>query len=87
MTYPVAIIMAQEAWPRNLGLAGGLVMGLGWLPGGVGASATGLLADSAGLQRALSTLVVPLLVGVAAIGAYAVTRSRSRRFPRVPWVR
>ena len=87
MTYPVAIIMAQEAWPRNIGLAGGLVMGLGWLPGGVGASALGLLADSAGLQHALSTLVVPLLVGVAAIGAYAVTRSRSRRFLRIPWVR
>ena len=87
MTYPVAIIMAQEAWPRNLGLAGGLVMGLGWLPGGVGASATGLLADSAGLQRALSTLVVPLLVGVAAIGSYALIRSRTRTFPNAPWVR
>ena len=87
MTYPVAIIMAQEAWPRNLGLAGGLVMGLGWLPGGVGASALGLLADSAGLQRALSTLVVALLVGVAAIAAYAIVRSRTRPFPNAPWVR
>ena len=87
MTYPVAIIMAQEAWPRDIGLAGGLVMGLGWLPGGVGASATGLLADSAGLDRALATLVVPLVAGVAAIGAYAVIRSRTRRFPSGPWVR
>ena len=87
MTYPVAIIMAQEAWPRNIGLAGGLVMGLGWLPGGVGASAIGLLADSAGLQRALSTLVAPLLVGVAAIGAYAVIRTRTRHSPGIPWVR
>ena len=85
MTYPVAIIMAQEAWPRNIGLAGGLVMGLGWLPGGVGASALGLLADSAGLQRALSTLVVPLLVGVAAIGAYAAIRIRGKRAPGTPW--
>ena len=87
MTYPVVIIMAQEAWPRNLGLAGGLVMGLGWLPGGVGASATGLLADSAGLPRALSTLVVPLLAGVAAIGIYAVIRTRTRWFRRVSWAR
>ena len=87
MTYPVAIIMAQEAWPRNIGLAGGLVMGLGWLPGGVGASALGLLADSAGLERALATLVVPLLAGVAAIGAYAVVRSRTRWFPSSRWVR
>lgn len=87
MTYPVAIIMAQEAWPRNIGLAGGLVMGLGWLPGGIGASAIGLLADGAGLQRALSTLVVPLLAGVAAIAAYAIVRSRTRRCPGGPWVR
>ena len=87
MTYPVAIIMAQEAWPRDIGLAGGLVMGLGWLPGGVGASATGLLADSAGLERALATLVVPLVAGVAAIGAYSVIRGRTRRFPSGPWVR
>ena len=78
MTYPVAIIMAQEAWPRNIGLAGGLVMGLGWLPGGIGASALGLMADSGGLERALATLVVPLLAGVAAIGAYAVVRYRQR---------
>ncbi len=87
MTYPVVIIMAQEAWPRNIGLAGGLVMGLGWLPGGVGASAIGLLADSAGLQRALSTLVVPLLAGVAAIAAYAIVRSRTRRSLATPWMR
>ena len=87
MTYPVAIIMAQEAWPRNIGLAGGLVMGLGWLPGGVGASALGLLADGAGLEHALSTLVVPQLVGVAAIGTYAVIRGRTRTFANAPWVR
>ena len=87
MTYPVAIIMAQEAWPRNIGLAGGLVMGLGWLPGGIGASAVGLLADRAGLERALATLAVPLLVGVAAIGVYAVIRLRTRSAPSTPWVR
>ena len=90
MTYPVAIIMAQEAWPRNLGLAGGLVMGLGWLPGGIGASAIGLLADSAGLQHALSTLVVPLLAGVAAIGAYAAIVGQPHDAAcatALPWVR
>ena len=78
MTYPVAIIMAQEAWPQNIGFAGALVMGLGWLPGGIGASALGVMADSAGLERALSTLVVPLLAGVAAIGGYAAIRWRRR---------
>ena len=75
-TYPVAIIIAQEAWPRNIGLAGGLIMGLGWLPGGVGASAVGMMADNVGLARALATQAVPLAVGVLAIGAYALLLAR-----------
>ena len=75
-TYPVAIIIAQEAWPRNIGLAGGMIMGLGWLPGGVGASAVGMLADNIGLARALATGVIPLLAGVLAVGGYAVLRAR-----------
>ena len=77
-TYPVAIIIAQEAWPRNIGLAGGMIMGLGWLPGGVGASAVGLLADDVGLERALATQVVPLLVGVVSVTGYAVLNRRTR---------
>ena len=75
-TYPVAIIIAQEAWPRNIGLAGGMIMGLGWLPGGVGASAVGVLADSFGLARPLATGVIPLLVGVLAVGAYGLLGAR-----------
>ena len=75
-TYPVAIIIAQEAWPRNIGLAGGMIMGLGWLPGGVGASAVGMMADSFGLARALATGVIPLLVGVLAVGGYALLSAR-----------
>ena len=75
-TYPVAIIIAQEAWPRNIGLAGGMIMGLGWLPGGIGASAVGMMADNIGLARALATGAIPLLVGVLAIGGYALLNSR-----------
>ena len=75
-TYPVAIIIAQEAWPRNIGLAGGLIMGLGWLPGGIGASAVGMMADNVGLARALATQAVPLAVGVLAMGAYALLLAR-----------
>ena len=40
-SFPVSIAAAQEAWPRSIGVASGLVTGLGWLPGGVGASFTG----------------------------------------------
>lgn len=83
-TYPVAIIIAQEAWPRNIGLAGGMIMGLGWLPGGVGASAVGMMADSFGLARALATGVIPLLVGVLAVGGYALLGARARGASRLP---
>lgn len=75
-TYPVVIVIAQEAWPQNIGLAGGMIMGLGWLPGGVGASAVGMMADSFGLARALATGVIPLLVGVLAVGGYALLSTR-----------
>ena len=77
-TYPVAIIIAQEAWPRNIGLAGGMIMGLGWLPGGVGASAVGMMADNIGLARALATQAIPLAVGVLAVAAYALLAGRGR---------
>ena len=70
----MAIVIAQEAWPRNIGLAGGMIMGLGWLPGGIGAAAVGMLADNVGLARALATQVIPLLVGVLAVGGYAVLK-------------
>jgi FSR family fosmidomycin resistance protein-like MFS transporter len=78
-TYPVAIIIAQEAWPRNIGLAGGMIMGLGWLPGGVGASAVGMMADNIGLARALATQAIPLAIGVLAVAAYALLTIRGRR--------
>ena len=75
-TYPVAIIIVQEAWPRDIGLAGGMIMGLGWLPGGVGASVVGVMADNIGLTRALATQVIPLLVGILAVVGYALLSTR-----------
>jgi MFS transporter, FSR family, fosmidomycin resistance protein len=76
-TFPVAIVMAQEAWPGGIGMASGLVMGLGWLPGGIGASFTGYLADHFSLESALQTLVVPPVLGAAFVLLYAV-RARSQ---------
>lgn len=62
-TYPTAVIVAQEVWPKGLALASGLVMGLGWWPGGLGASFIGWLADGIGLEAALETLVVAPVLG------------------------
>jgi FSR family fosmidomycin resistance protein-like MFS transporter len=70
-TFPVTIVMAQEAWPRGVGLASALVMGLGWLPGGLGASVTGLVADHSSLGGALQLLIIPPILGLVCVLIYA----------------
>ena len=78
-SFPVAIVMAQETWPKGVGLASALIMGLGWAPGGLGAWITGLIADKSSLATGLQTLIVPPLVGVVAALGYALLQRRSRR--------
>jgi len=80
-TFPISIVMAQETWPSGVGVASGLVMGLGWVPGGLGASFTGMLADRTSLTTALYTLVVPALLSTACVLAYAVVQ-RPGRVPK-----
>lgn len=65
-TFPVTILMAQEAWPQAVGLASSLAIGFGWLPGGIGAWFVGVLADRVSLTFALTTLVAAPLVGLIA---------------------
>ena len=76
-TFPVTIAMAQETWPRGVGLALALVMGLGWAPGGLGAWVTGFIADQASLAVGLQTLILPPLLGVVAVAAFALVQRRS----------
>jgi FSR family fosmidomycin resistance protein-like MFS transporter len=75
-TFPAGIVMAQEALPNAVGIASGLVMGLGWLPGGLGASLTGLIADRYSLATGLRLLALPAALGTLSILAYAVVRGR-----------
>lgn len=75
-TYPTSILMAIETWPGKVGIASGLVMGLGWWPGGLGAQFTGYLADLMGLAFALETLMLPSLLGLILILVYAGLRAR-----------
>ena len=76
-TFPISIVMAQETWPRGVGTASGLVMGLGWVPGGIGASLTGVLADRYSLTTALRTLVIPAALSAACILGYAIVQKWS----------
>ncbi len=51
-------------------------MGLGWWPGGLGASVTGLLADRIGLDAALRWLLVAPVLGALCMAVFAVAQRR-----------
>lgn len=76
-TFPLSIVLAQETWPGKVGVASGLVMGLGWLPGGIGPSITGIVADRVSLAAGLHTLILPAVLGTICILAYAGLRRLS----------
>ena len=66
--YPTVILLAHDAWPQRIALASGLVMGLGWVPAGLGASFTGYLADHTSLATALTALIVaPVLAAICVL--------------------
>ncbi len=52
-TLPSSIIWAQEMLPANAAMASGMMLGLSFGLGGLGAAVTGALADYIGLQAAL----------------------------------
>lgn len=76
-SFPVTIVMAQEIWPRGVGLASALVMGFGWAPGGLGAWVTGLLADQFSLATGLHTLIWVPLLGVGCGLIYIMVQQRA----------
>lgn len=78
-SFPVAIVMAQEAWPRSVGFASAMVMGLGWLPAGVGPWVTGMLADQTSLALGLHTLLYVPLPGIASTVCLILCARSTRR--------
>ena len=71
-SFPVAVVMAQDTWPGRVGLATSLVLGLGWVTGGIGAAVTGSLADRFSLTLGLQSLLLAPLVGVVCVIIYAI---------------
>ncbi len=53
-SHPITVVMAQEMMPRSTGLASGLILGLAFVTGAVGAFLTGVMADHIGLAAAMS---------------------------------
>ncbi len=61
----VPLAAAQRLLPGRTGVASGLILGLGFITGGIGVPITGLIADQVGIPTAL-LLVAPLtLIGSA----------------------
>jgi len=77
-SFPVSIVLAQEAWPRSVGFASAMVMGIGWLPAGLGAWAVGQIADASTLTDGLRSLTFAPLVALAATAVFfAILRRRA----------
>lgn len=63
----VTLVAAQRLMPGRTGIASGMILGIGFITGGIGVPLTGLVADAVGFQTAVALLAV-LLVAGAAIG-------------------
>jgi MFS transporter, FSR family, fosmidomycin resistance protein len=59
----VTLVMAQSLVPGRVGIASGMILGLGFITGGIGVPITGWVADQIGFQGAMLSLGV---VGAAA---------------------
>ena len=62
-TFSVTIVMAQEMFPQNLGVASGLMVGFAIGTGGVGVTILGYLADLWGVPFALKTIGLMPVIG------------------------
>lgn len=59
----ITLVMAQGLMPGRVGVASGVILGLGFVTGGIGVPITGWLADRFGMQIALSSLAFLLVAG------------------------
>ena len=78
-TLAVPVIMARKIIPKQQGLAAALMMGIAWVPAGIGAWVTGFLADHLGIADALPYLAWIPLIGVVTILVFAFLAQRTRK--------
>lgn len=76
----VTLVVAQRLVPGRVGMASGVILGLGFIAGGVGVPITGALADAFGIKTALM-----LLGSLSICGALlALTVPRDAMTGRIP---
>jgi MFS transporter, FSR family, fosmidomycin resistance protein len=71
----VTLVMAQNLVPGRVGVATGVILGLGFITGGVGMPITGAIADRMGIQAALALLAALALA--ASLLALTIPSDRS----------
>jgi MFS transporter, FSR family, fosmidomycin resistance protein len=59
----ITLVMAQRLVPGRVGVASGVILGLGFVTGGIGVPITGRIADLFGMQVALASLSILLAIG------------------------
>jgi FSR family fosmidomycin resistance protein-like MFS transporter len=72
----VTLVMAQRLVPGRIGIASGVILGLGFVTGGIGVPITGRLADAVGIQAALMSL--GLVCGLAVLLALTLPADQPR---------
>lgn len=70
--FSTGILLAQDVLPNRIALASALVMGLGWVPAGLGASFTGYLADRTSLTTAMYALLAPAVIAALCVLLFRV---------------
>ena len=71
-SFAVMIVVAQELMRQYLGLASGLILGLGFGAGGLGTAFSGFMADKFGLYQVFWILALTPVLG-AALAAFIQT--------------
>jgi FSR family fosmidomycin resistance protein-like MFS transporter len=67
-SFAVTIVVAQELMPQFVGLASGLILGLGFGTGGLGTAFSGFLADKFGLYSVMWVLALaPVICALLAV--------------------
>jgi FSR family fosmidomycin resistance protein-like MFS transporter len=83
MPWPISVVMVQEAMPNNIGLAGGLTLGLAYGASGLGVGLLGGLADVTGLPTVMM-LITLLPIAVFFMSLFVPERPSLQRAARSP---
>jgi FSR family fosmidomycin resistance protein-like MFS transporter len=82
----ITLVMAQRLVPGRIGVASGVILGLGFVTGGIGVPITGRIADLFGMQVALASLTVLLALGSLVALTIPISSKTARESPVDPAV-